>query len=113
VKTTSRASWLARQVRQGVGKEGVDAAMRIRDRLAGKEEGPRGLYLCHGFCELGATRSCGAPLHHEFLVRNPTSPGLGIEDYATPQEIAAAFAESGLDGLVYGAASPPWPTCAR
>ena len=39
---------------KAVGKEGLDAAMRIRDRLAGKAEGPRGLYLCHGFCELGA-----------------------------------------------------------
>jgi hypothetical protein len=98
---------------KAVGKEGVDAAMRIRDRLAGKEEGPRGLYLCHGFCELGAT-----PLVevlrgiHEFLVRNPDEVlVLGIEDYASPQDLAAAFAESGLDGLVYrGPAGPPWPT---
>jgi hypothetical protein len=98
---------------KAVGKEGVDAAMRIRDRLAGKEEGPRGLYLCHGFCELGAT-PLAATLRsiHEFLVRNPDEVlVLGIEDYATPQEIAAPFAESGLDGLVFrGAAGPPWPT---
>ena len=32
---------LARQVRQGVGKEAVDAAMRIRDRLTGPPTGPR------------------------------------------------------------------------
>ncbi len=98
---------------KAVGKEGVDAAMRIRDRLAGKEEGPRGLYLCHGFCELGAT-----PLVetlravHEFLVRNPDEVlAFGIEDYASPQDLASAFAESGLDSLVYrGAAGPPWAT---
>jgi hypothetical protein len=96
-----------------VGKEGIDAAMRIRDRLAGKEGGPRGLYLCHGFCELGATPLVAALRSiHEFLVRNPDEVlVLGIEDYATPRDIAAAFAESGLDGLVYrGAAGPPWPT---
>jgi hypothetical protein len=98
---------------KAVGKEGVDAAMRIRDRLAGKEEGPRGLYLCHGFCELGATPLVAALRSvHEFLVQNPDEVLVfGIEDYVSPQDLAAAFAESGLDGLVYrGAASPPWPT---
>jgi hypothetical protein len=98
---------------KAVGKEGVDAAMRIRDRLAGQQEGPRGLYLCHGFCELGAVSLVDAlRAIHEFLVRNPDEVlVLGIEDYAAPQDIAAAFAESGLDGLVYrGPAGPPWPT---
>jgi hypothetical protein len=98
---------------KAVGREGVDAAMRIRDRLAGQEEGPRGLYLCHGFCELGASPLLDAlRAIHEFLVRNPDEVlVLGIEDYATAQDLAAAFAESGLDGLVYrGAAGPPWPT---
>jgi len=98
---------------KAVGKEGLDAAMRIRDRLAGKEEGPRGLYLCHGFCELGATPLTGALERvHEFLVQSPDEVlVLVIEDYVSPQDLAAAFAESGLDGLVYrGGASPPWPT---
>jgi hypothetical protein len=98
---------------KAVGKEGVDAAMRIRDRLAGKEEGPRGLYLCHGFCELGATALVAALRGiHEFLVQDPDEVlVLVIEDYASPQDIAAAFVESGLDGLVYrGATGPPWPT---
>ncbi len=98
---------------KAVGKEGVDAAMRVRDRLAGKEEGPRGLYLCHGFCELGGTPLVAALRSvHEFLVQNPDEVLVfGIEDYVSPQDLAAAFAESGLDGLVYrGAAGPPWPT---
>lgn len=98
---------------KAVGKEGVDAAMRIRDRLAGKEEGPRGLYLCHGFCELGATPLVDALRGiHEFLVRNPDEVLVfGIEDYASPEDLAAAFAESGLEELVYkGPAGPPWPT---
>jgi hypothetical protein len=96
-----------------VGKEGVDAAMRIRDRLAGKQEGPRGLYLCHGFCELGATPLVTALREvHEFMVENPDEVLVfDVEDYVSPQDLAAAFAESGLDGLVYrGAVAPPWPT---
>src|SRR5262249_26230515 len=53
---------------KGVGKEGVDAAMRIRNRLAGKEEGRRAVYLCHGFCELGATPFVSAlESIHQFL----------------------------------------------
>jgi hypothetical protein len=98
---------------EAVGKEGVDAAMRIRDRLSGKTQGPRGLYLCHGFCELGATAFVDAlGAIHEFLVENPEEVlVLAIEDYASPQDIAAAFAASGLDGLVYrGPARKPWPT---
>jgi hypothetical protein len=36
---------------------------------------------------------------------------LVIEDYVSPEDLAAAFAESGLDELVYrGAAQAPWPT---
>ena len=40
---------------KALGKEAVDAAMRIRDRMTGQPSGPRAAYLCHGFCELGAT----------------------------------------------------------
>ena len=99
-----------------MGKEGLDAAMRIRDRLAGKAEGPRGLYLCHGFCELGATPLPAALEHvHEFLVQNPNEVlVLVVEDYVSPQDLAAAFATSGLDGLVYqGPWVRPGPRCAR
>ena len=107
-ETTSRA-----KLEQAVGKEGLEAAMRIRDRLTGKAEGARGLYLCHGFCELGATPLRSALEHlHEFLVQNPNEVlVLVIEDYVSPQDLAAVFAESGLDGLVYRRAPrPPWPT---
>jgi hypothetical protein len=101
------------KLERAVGKEGVAAAMRIRDRLAGKDEGPRGLYLCHGFCELGATPLPDALQQiHEFLVENPDEVlVLVVEDYVTPDDLAAAFTQSGLDGLVYrGAPRPPWPT---
>jgi len=114
VKTDlDRESGSREKFEQAVGKEGFDAAMRIRDRLAGKEEGKPGLYMCHGFCELGATPLPDALERiHEFLVQNPDEVlVLVIEDYVSPEDLAAAFAESGLDELVYrGAAQPPWPT---
>jgi len=101
------------KVQQAVGPEGVAAAMRIRDRFTGEEEGPRALYLCHGFCELGAL-----PLTpwlrtvRDFLTLNPHEVVIFVlEDYVEPADIAAAFAEAGLDRLVYrGDPKGPWPT---
>jgi hypothetical protein len=98
---------------KAIGKEAVDAAMRIRDRLTGPPTGPRGPYLCHGFCELGAT-----PLVtmlegvRDFLVQNPGEVvAFVIEDYVTPADVAAAFEESELDRFVYrGPVTAPFPT---
>jgi len=98
---------------QAVGAEGLDAAMRIRDRLAGKTEGPRGAYLCHGFCELGATPFVEALVRiREFLEGHPDEVLILIlEDYVAPPDIGAAFAQSGLDAFVYRRApQAPWPT---
>jgi hypothetical protein len=36
-------------------EESVAAALRLRDRLGFRGEGERWIYLCHTFCELGAT----------------------------------------------------------
>lgn len=95
-----------------LGQEGFDAAMRIRGRLVGVEEGKRGLYLCHGFCELGAyeLRPALASIH-EFLVQHPDEVlVLIVEDYVTPRDLAEAFESSGLASLVYrGNPRPQWP----
>ena len=100
------------KIEEAVGREGVDAALRIRGRFAGADLGPRGLYLCHGFCELGAQ-----PLVPwlstlaGFLVQHPDEVvALVIEDYVTPVDLAAEFERAGLADLVYrGAARAPWP----
>jgi hypothetical protein len=98
---------------KAIGKEAVDAAMRIRDRLTGAPTGPRAAYLCHGFCELG-----GVPLAsmlegvRDFLVQNPGEVLLFvIEGYVPAAEIEAAFRQSGLERFVYrGPVTPPFPT---
>jgi hypothetical protein len=97
---------------QALGREGLEAAMRIRERLVGADEGHHDLYLCHGFCEIGAYRL--APTLREirtFLLQHPSEVLLVIvEDYVTPEDLARAFADSGLDRLVYrGPSGPPWP----
>jgi hypothetical protein len=97
---------------EAVGEEGFAAAERIRNRLVGVDEGKRGLYFCHGFCELGAYAVAPALEQiRAWLVQNPGEVILVvIEDYVTPQEIAQAFQASGLESLVYTGPITPWPT---
>jgi hypothetical protein len=106
-ETTSRA-----KIEEAVGPEGVEAALRIRDRFAGGELGPRGLYLCHGFCELGA-QPLGPWLATlaDFLVQHPDEVVLlVIEDYVAAEDLAAEFDTAGLGDLVYkGSGRAPWP----
>ena len=97
-----------------LGKEGMTAALRIRDRLvAGPEQKPD-VYMAHGFCELGATRFTDALADiRSFLA---THPGeiliIAVQDEGVaPKDIARCFEESGLIDFVYkGHAGPPWPT---
>jgi hypothetical protein len=107
-ETTSR-----QKIEEAVGPEGMQAAVRIRNRFARGDLGPRGLYLCHGFCELGAQPLVPwlATLA-DFLVQNPDEVVLlVVEDYVTPQDLAREFEKAGLAGLVYrGGRQTPWPT---
>ncbi|HEX7881033.1 MAG TPA: hypothetical protein VF720_16605 [Candidatus Eisenbacteria bacterium] len=97
-----------------IGAEGMDAAIRIRERLVGSEEGERDVYMCHGFCELGARKLAdGLEDMHDFLVENPDEVLiLIIQDVdVAPADIARCFEESGLIDFVYrGPLGPPWPT---
>ena len=107
-EATSRA-----KIEEAVGPEGVEAALRIRGRFAGGDLGRRGLYLCHGFCELGA-QPLGTWLSAvaDFLVQHPDEVvQFVIEDYVAPEDLAAEFDRSGLSDLVYrGTGRAPWPT---
>ncbi len=101
------------KLEEAVGAEGVAAAERIRDRLVGVDEGRRGLFLCHGFCELGAYELEPTLREiHDFLIQNPEEVLLIIvEDYVAPKDLASAFERSGVSDLVYrGPAYPRWPT---
>ena len=92
---------LARQAQQdGVSPEAVDAAMRLRDRAGFKGKGERGMYLCHTFCELGATPLASVLDDiEEFLVTHPSEVIVIVnEDYVTPEDFVAAVQESGARG---------------
>ncbi len=94
------------------GAEVVEARERIAASLGPLED--RELYLCHGFCEVGAT-----PLREalqdirRFLGSNPGEVLIVfIQDEAPAEDIAAAFAEAGLERYAYAhpRRDAPWPT---
>jgi multisubunit Na+/H+ antiporter MnhC subunit len=97
-----------------LGKEGIDAALRIRDRLVGKAEGAPDVYLAHGFAELGYTRFVDALTEmKDFLVANPNEVVIIViqDEGVKPVDVQKCFAESGLEDLVFrGPVTPPWPT---
>ena len=61
-------------------------AAAARAGLGFRGEGERGMYLCHTFCELGATplATCSSDIH-DFLVANPGEVVVVVnQDYVTP-----------------------------
>ena len=97
----------------GVSPAAVDAALRIRERLGFSGEGKRGMYLCHSFCELGATRldSVLDDLR-AFLVANPGAVVVVInQDYVKPKDFVEAVRDADLEELVYkGPVAARWDT---
>jgi hypothetical protein len=115
VKTLIENEENARKKYEAVmGKEGVEAAMRIRERLMGEKEGERDVYLCHGFCELGDTRFITSLEEmRDFLIANPNEIVIIViqDEGVAPADVAVCFAKSGMDKFVYrGSVEPPWPT---
>ena len=67
---------LSAAIRQdGVSPESEAAALRLRDRLGFRGEGERGLYLCHTFCEIGATPLADGARRHPRLPRHAPRRG--------------------------------------
>jgi hypothetical protein len=96
-----------------LGEEFVKTALRLRSRLGFTGDEPREIFLCHAFCEVGATKAVDALRGvHEWLVAHPEEVLiLSIEDDTDAADTAALIRESGLIREVYtGPAKPPWPT---
>ncbi len=96
-----------------IGVPAVDAALRIRSRLGSDTGGKAGIFLCHGFCELGAI-SLDSALQdlRSFLVSNPGEVVVVInqDEGVSPTDIERAFETAGLLGLVYRGPLGPFPT---
>ena len=99
-----------------VGEEAVAAAERIRARLGTSDLGPRQIFLCHGFCEIGAiTLSSALTDVRTFLVTHPDAVLIIInqDEGVAPADIERAFQQAGLLDFVYRGPSPRSPHCAR
>ena len=99
-----------------LGAPAVDAALRIRKRLARGGQGHRGIYLCHGFCELGAVSLASALSDlRSFLVSHPGAVVVVInqDEGVAPAAIRDAFQRAGLLDLVYRGPLGPFPTLRR
>jgi hypothetical protein len=112
IKTDFETEEQRRKYEVAIGPAAFAAAMRVRDRLSGPG-GPSAMYMCHGFCELGAMPfdTVLAQLR-QFLVEQPGEVLLVvIEDRAPAAEIIAAFEAQGLGPYLYaGPWRAPFPT---
>jgi len=96
-----------------IGDKALNAALRIRDRLVNSPTtGPRQVYLCHKFCELGSIPIDTAfKQYRDFLAANPDEVlVLVIEDAVKPEDIADAVKRTGLIDYVYKGSLSPLPT---
>ncbi len=95
------------------GPEVVASALRVRHALNLQPRGPEIPYLCHGLCEIGATR--WEPVMakvHDWLEAHPRQVvTFFIQDVVSPADTARVFQRAGLLPMV---ATPvkgrPWPT---
>jgi hypothetical protein len=96
-----------------IGAPAVAAAERLRSRVGYQGTGKPGIFLCHGFCELGAESldSALADLR-SFLVSNPGEVVVVInqDEGVSPTDIERAFDKAGLLDLIYRGAPGPFPT---
>ncbi|MBJ7354730.1 MAG: hypothetical protein JHC98_07885 [Thermoleophilaceae bacterium] len=111
---TVRSSPKARsEMRAEFGDQFVDAADRIRRSISKPEGVDPELFMCHGFCELGATKLNEATSAlRTYMEQNPREVVfVVIEDYVPWQDIAEYFERAGLRKYAYdGPWGPEWPT---
>ncbi|MGE5635709.1 MAG: hypothetical protein ACM3UV_02035, partial [Nocardioidaceae bacterium] len=93
------------KIQDELGPKFVATAERLRARMGYRGGGRREVYLCHGYCEVGATRAETAlRAIRDFLLQHPFEViVISVEDDTEPRDTAAAFRSSGLLELVWKA----------
>jgi hypothetical protein len=111
---TVRSSPNARsEMREQFGDQFVDAADRIRRSTSRPAGTAPELFMCHGFCELGATPlSDATDALRTYMEQNPREVVVVVvEDYVPWQDMAKKFEAAGLKKYAYqGPWGPEWPT---
>jgi hypothetical protein len=101
------------QGEDGVSAQQAAAAERLRGRIGFRGKGVRGMYLCHSFCELGATPLAdGLRDVHDFLVTHPGELVVIVnQDYVTPADFVGALDAAGLSRYAFrDLDARRWPT---
>ena len=101
------------KIEQGLGPDATEAALRLRTQIGFTGQSNSEVYLCHGFCEIGAVKAEeGLGEIRDFLLANPGEVViLSIEDATTAADTVAEIEAAGLDEFAYkGPNGPPWPT---
>ncbi len=100
------------KIEQAIGPEATLTALRLRQQIGYRGGGDERVYLCHGFCELGAIDAERVLRQiRDFLVANPGAVlVISVEDQVTPQQAARAFERSGLLDYVWKGPVRPIPT---
>lgn len=104
VRTANRDFVAEALVPGGATEQVVESARRLAATIGTVQPGdPLGTYLCHAYCELGATPLTQTlSVINNFLVRNPGEVlFIAIQDHITPEDTAKAFIASGLVQHVY------------
>ena len=102
------------QLTRQLGKQAVDALIAVRNSSCPPADGPTSdVYLCHSFCETGATRLTDELAQiRSFLDEHPREVmALILEDYVDAAAIEEAFEAAGLaDVALAHEPGAPWPT---
>jgi hypothetical protein len=95
-----------------VGPALTAAALGIRSAIGYRGGGEKQVYLCHAFCEIGATPARKEmEVIRDFLKANPDEVlMISVEDDAGPQAFAEVIEQSGLLPYVWKGALQPLPT---
>ncbi len=104
VRTDPTAGSVGDRFEGGLGPDGAAALARLVDSIGPIPPGAEpSLYLCHGFCELGATPFDTTLRQLEsFLVNHPDEVViLFLQDYIDPFDVEAAFVRARLIDYVY------------
>ncbi len=112
--TSKLSPALIAQIDQELGPKFTAAGNRIRAQIAKPPaDAKTRIYLCHGFCELGAVSA--EKTFEEiagFMHDNPREVLIiDLEDYTTPKDTQRLIEKTGLVDYIYkGPQGPPWPT---
>ena len=100
------------KIEQAIGPAATQTALRLRRQIGYRGGGDERVYLCHGFCELGATDAVSALRQiRDWLLLNPGAVlVISVEDQVAPALVADAFRRSGLLDYVWTGPVRPVPT---